>query len=76
VSTKDDARAAKRSSSFERPTASSARGAFLIAATVCYIPANVLPVLTTTTAAGAESDTILQGVVLLWVADGMAAVDK
>src|SRR6516225_2113767 len=44
--------------------------AFLIAAAVCYIPANVLPVLTTTTAAGAESDTILQGVVLLWSPTG------
>src|SRR6266404_6456939 len=44
--------------------------AYLIAATVCYIPANVLPVLTTTTAAGADSDTILQGVVLLWSPTG------
>jgi paraquat-inducible protein A len=44
--------------------------AFLIAAAVCYIPANVLPVLTTTTAAGADSDTILQGVVLLWSPTG------
>lgn len=44
--------------------------AFLIAAAVCYVPANVLPVLTTTTPAGAESDTILQGVVLLWSPTG------
>jgi paraquat-inducible protein A len=44
--------------------------AFLIAAAVCYIPANVLPVLSTTTAAGSESDTILQGVVLLWSPTG------
>ena len=44
--------------------------AFLIAAAICYIPANVLPVLTTTTAAGADSDTILQGVVLLWSPTG------
>jgi paraquat-inducible protein A len=44
--------------------------AYLIAATVCYVPANVLPVLTTTTAAGSESDTILQGVVLLWSPTG------
>ena len=44
--------------------------AYLIAAAVCYIPANVLPVLTTTTAAGADSDTILQGVVLLWSPTG------
>jgi paraquat-inducible protein A len=44
--------------------------AFLIAAAICYIPANVLPVLTTTTAGGADSDTILQGVVLLWSPTG------
>src|SRR6266566_7332439 len=44
--------------------------AYLIAAAVCYIPANLLPVLTTTTAAGADSDTILQGVVLLWSPTG------
>ena len=49
--------------------------AFLLAAAVCYIPANLLPVLTTTTAAGADSDTILQGVVLLWSPTGMATVD-
>jgi len=44
--------------------------AFVIAAAVCYVPANLLPVLTTTTAAGADSDTILQGVVLLWSPTG------
>ena len=44
--------------------------AFVIAAAICYVPANVFPVLTTTTAAGAESDTILQGVVLLWSPTG------
>ena len=44
--------------------------ALLIAAAVCYLPANLLPVLTTTTAAGADSDTILQGVVLLWSPTG------
>lgn len=44
--------------------------AFLIAAAACYVPANLLPVLTTSTAAGSESDTILQGVVLLWSPTG------
>jgi paraquat-inducible protein A len=44
--------------------------AFLIAAAACYVPANLLPVLTTTTVAGSESDTILQGVVLLWSPTG------
>jgi paraquat-inducible protein A len=44
--------------------------AFLIAAAICYVPANLLPVLTTVTAAGRESDTIMQGVVLLWSPTG------
>ena len=44
--------------------------AYVIAAAVCYVPANVLPVLTTTTAAGTDSDTILQGVLLLWSPTG------
>jgi paraquat-inducible protein A len=44
--------------------------AFVIAAAICYIPANILPVLTTTTATGADSDTILQGVILLWSPTG------
>ncbi len=55
---------------FRKPASLQRTWAFLIAAAVCYIPANVLPVLTTTTAAGAESDTILQGVVLLWSPTG------
>lgn len=44
--------------------------AYLIAAAVCYIPANFLPVMTTITSAGKESDTIMQGVVLLWSPTG------
>ena len=44
--------------------------AFLIAAAICYIPANVLPVMKTITTSGVETDTILQGVVLLWSPTG------
>ena len=44
--------------------------AFLVAAAICYVPANLLPVLTTVTASGRESDTILEGVVLLWSPTG------
>jgi len=44
--------------------------AFLVAAAICYVPANLLPVLATTTATGTETDTILQGVVLLWSPTG------
>jgi paraquat-inducible protein A len=56
--------------SFRKPASLQRTWAFLVAAAACYVPANVLPVLTTTTAAGSESDTILQGVVLLWSPTG------
>jgi paraquat-inducible protein A len=40
--------------------------ALVVAAAICYIPANVLPVLATTTFQGTETDTIMGGVVLLY----------
>lgn len=40
--------------------------ALVIAAAVCYIPANVLPVLRTTTFGSTETDTIMSGVVFLY----------
>jgi len=40
--------------------------ALVIAAAICYVPANVLPVLTTTTVASTGSDTIMGGVVYLY----------
>ncbi len=40
--------------------------ALIIAAAICYIPANLLPVMVTTTLATAEEDTIMGGVVLLY----------
>jgi len=55
---------------FRKPASIERTWAYLIAAAICYLPANLLPVLTTTTAAGPESDTILQGVVLLWSPTG------
>ena len=39
--------------------------ALLLAAAICYVPANILPVLVTTTLVGTEADTILGGVALL-----------
>jgi paraquat-inducible protein A len=55
---------------FRKPASLQRTWAFLLAAAICYVPANVLPVLTTTTATGSDSDTILQGVVLLWSPTG------
>src|SRR6266540_4523145 len=40
--------------------------ALVIAAAICYIPANVLPVLNTTALGSVDSDTIMGGVVLLY----------
>jgi paraquat-inducible protein A len=40
--------------------------ALVIAAAICYIPANVLPVLSTTTLGATESDTIMGGVIFLY----------
>ncbi|MFA5180972.1 MAG: paraquat-inducible protein A [Syntrophales bacterium] len=41
--------------------------ALIIAAAICYIPANVLPVMTSITLIGAEEDTIIDGVILLFM---------
>src|SRR5262249_37253691 len=40
--------------------------ALIIAAAICYIPANALPVLTTTALGSTESDTIIGGVIYLY----------
>lgn len=40
--------------------------ALVIAAAICYLPANVLPVLNTTTLGSSEGDTILGGVAFLY----------
>jgi paraquat-inducible protein A len=40
--------------------------ALVIAATICYLPANVLPVLRTTSLGATESDTIMGGVIFLY----------
>src|SRR5215510_3620264 len=40
--------------------------ALVVAAAICYIPANLLPVLNTTTLGSTDSDTIMGGVALLY----------
>ncbi|MEQ8204302.1 MAG: paraquat-inducible protein A, partial [Smithellaceae bacterium] len=40
--------------------------ALIIAATICYIPANVMPVMVTSTLTSVEEDTIISGAVLLY----------
>ena len=40
--------------------------AFIIAAAICYLPANILPVMITTALGAPEEDTIISGVILLY----------
>lgn len=50
--------------------------AFLIAACIMYVPANLLPVMVTKSLLGTQYDTILSGVIYFWVsgAYGLAAI--
>ena len=50
--------------------------ALLIAACIMYLPANLLPVMITRTLFGAQTDTIMSGVIYFWVsgAYGLAAI--
>jgi len=52
--------------SFRKHNAIERTWALLSAALICYIPANVLPVMVTTTPVYIEEDTILSGIVLLY----------
>lgn len=49
-----------------RPRSLQYTWALVVAAAICYIPANVLPVLRTTTLGSTDSDTIMGGVMLLY----------
>ena len=52
---------------FRTPNSIARSWALLIAAYVLFIPANVLPVMKTGSLFGAQTDTIMSGVVFLWV---------
>jgi paraquat-inducible protein A len=49
-----------------KPASVSRTWALLIAAMVCYVPANLLPMMHTSSLFGSESDTIMSGVVYFW----------
>ena len=49
-----------------RPNSIQRTWALAIAAAICYVPANILPVLTTQTLASSRSDTIMSGVAALY----------
>ncbi|WP_077001659.1 paraquat-inducible protein A [Variovorax sp. KK3] len=50
--------------------------AYLIAACFMYVPANLLPVMITTSLLGSQDDTILSGVIYFWISGsyGLAAI--
>ncbi|NML30544.1 paraquat-inducible protein A [Paraburkholderia antibiotica] len=50
-----------------KPASLSRTWAYLLAAMVLYVPANVLPVMDTSSLFGTQKDTIMSGVVYLWV---------
>ena len=52
---------------FRRRHAIQRTWAFIIAAAICYLPANILPVMRTTTLTSDEPDTIFSGVVALYM---------
>jgi paraquat-inducible protein A len=51
---------------FRKPNSLSRSWAFLISAYILYIPANVLPIMKTSSFLGAQDDTIMSGVIYLW----------
>lgn len=50
-----------------KPASLSRTWAFLVASVVLYVPANVLPVMDTSSLFGTQKDTIMSGVAYLWV---------
>jgi paraquat-inducible protein A len=55
-----------------RPESIGRTWAFLLAATILYIPANLLPVMYTSSLFGKEDDTIISGVVYFWTSGSPA----
>jgi len=51
---------------WRKPNSISRTSALIIAAYILYIPANVLPIMTTRTLLGSQDDTIMSGVIFLW----------
>jgi paraquat-inducible protein A len=51
---------------FRKPESIARTWAFVMAAVILYIPANLLPVMDTSSLFGAQTDTIMSGVVYLW----------
>jgi paraquat-inducible protein A len=54
--------------SLRKPASLQRCWAYLIASVICYFPANLLPIMRTSSFMGVMDDTILSGVVRLWLA--------
>ena len=57
---------------FRKPDSVSRTWALLAASAILYVPANVMPVMTTSSLFGAQADTIMSGVVYLWTSGSWA----
>lgn len=59
-----------------KPESLSRCAAYLAAAAILYVPANLLPVMETSSMFGAEKDTILSGIVYFWTSgsEGLASL--
>lgn len=55
-----------------KPASLARTWAFLIAAMILYVPANVLPIMDTSSLFGTQRDTILSGVAFLWTSGSFA----
>ncbi|WP_176728142.1 paraquat-inducible protein A, partial [Burkholderia ubonensis] len=51
---------------FRTPNSIARTWALLLAAAILYIPANLLPIMRTSSLVGAQQDTIMSGVVYFW----------
>jgi paraquat-inducible protein A len=51
---------------YRKPNSVGRSWAFLIAAYILYIPANVLPIMQTSSLFGSQDDTIMSGIIYLW----------
>ena len=58
---------------FRKPDSIARSWALLIAAYVLFVPGNLLPVMETGSLFGSETDTIMSGVVFLWISGLVAA---
>ncbi len=52
---------------YRKPASLTRTWAFLLAAYILYIPANVLPIMITRSILGTQEDTILSGIIYLWL---------